>query len=296
MAKLILDYASNKSLLVEKNYDAVLDIVKNHKDIDKAIKDSKDYLTLFNLSETRTNILDPIGISEDDVCLEIGSECGAITSGILKHTNHLDCIEISKQKSEINFERNSNSKELNIYVGDLEKIPANLSKKYSKILLIGSFKHARDYLPNSENPYADMLRIAKSLLTKDGSLFIAIENKYGMKYFSGAKEDDTGNAFESIVGYKTSDLKTFSCFELREMIKRAGFSKCYFYYPFPDYKFPNIIFSEDFLPDNGSLVNVGHSLDQDRAVLFNEDEALLEASKSKVLEVFSNSFLIKVGF
>ena len=169
------------------------------------------------------------------------------------------------------------------------------NKQSDKIFLIGSFAEASKYCPGSDNPYQELLLEVKKLLKKDGQVFIAIENKYGMKYFNGAKEDHTGNAFESIEGYQTNDVRTFSSVQLRNMLKDAGYKDVYFYYPLPDYKFPNVIYSEDYLPKLDGVTNVGHSLDRDRAVLFNEDKALGEAADAGLFEIFANSFLIKAG-
>ena len=150
-------------------------------------------------------------------------------------------------------------------------------------------------MPNSKAPSMDMLALAKSLLKPNGLLFIAIENKYGMKYFNGAREDDTGRVFESIEGYKVGENKTFSSVQLRKMLSEAGFESVYFYYPLPDYKFANIIYSEDYLPAVDGITNIGHSMNYDRTIIFDEDKALSEAAQSGVFEIFANSFLIKAG-
>ena len=55
----------------------------------------------------------------------------------------------------------------------------------------------------------------KSLLSENGKLFIAIENRFGLKYWAGAREDHTGNYFESLEGYFGNErVKTFSKKEL----------------------------------------------------------------------------------
>ena len=297
MAKLILDYCTDKSLIVDNELNDLLKIVKKHDEelIEKTIRESHDYPVLFNLKKERGNILIPCAVSKNDDCLEVGSECGAITVSLVNASKFLDCIELSKQKSEINYERNFDRNNLNIYVGDFSSVASELAKKYDKIFLLGALKQASMYMPNSESPFMDMLALAKSLLKPNGQLFIAIENKYGMKYFNGAREDDTGNVFESIEGYKASDVKTFSSVQLRKMLSESGFESVYFYYPLPDYKFANMIYSEDYLPMMDGVANVGHSMDYDRTIIFDEDKALMEASQAGVFEVFANSFLIKAG-
>ena len=297
MAKLILDYCENNDKRTPKE-EMICELVKKHNkdEIQKALQDSNDWELLYHLAAQRGNILAPCLINKNDVVLEIGSECGALSSSILKYTENLDCIEVSKAQSEINYERNKEYNSLSIFVGNIKHISPQLGKKYDKIFLVGSLAQASKYCPNSKNPYHELLLEAKKLLKENGQLFVAIENKYGMKYFNGAKEDYTGNAFESIEGYQTNAVKTFSNVQLRKMLNEAGYKNVYFYYPLPDYKFPNVIYSEDYLPQIDGVTNVGHSLDRDRAVLFNEDKALGEAADSDMFEVFANSFLVKAGF
>jgi len=52
-----------------------------------------------------------------------------------------------------------------------------------------------------DNPYLDMIKESKSFLKKDGILIIAIENRFGLKYWRGAPEDHTNILFDSLEGY-----------------------------------------------------------------------------------------------
>lgn len=298
MAKLILDYCLNNNIVASNEETKLFELVKKHDKnvIEEALRESNDWNILYNLAPQRGNVLVPCAISKDDTCLEVGAECGALSSCILRYTKNLDCIELSKTKSEINYERNISHENLNIFVGNFQHISPKLAKKYDKIFFVGSFALAPLYMPESANPFINMLLEAKKLLKKDGEIFIAIENKYGMKYFNGAKEDHTGKAFESIEGYQSKDYKTFSNVQLRNMLKEVGLTDICFYYPLPDYKFANVIYSENYLPQIDGVTNVGHSLDRERAIIFNEDKALGEAASSEMFEVFANSFLVKAGF
>lgn len=81
-------------------------------------------------------------------------------------------------------------------------------------------------------------------LKEDGKLLIAIENKFGLKYWAGSREDHTGKFFDGLEGYIDTDSKvrTFSKEALKKIITDAGYGRAEFYYPFPDYKFPVQIF------------------------------------------------------
>ena len=297
MGKLILDYNTYKSETKTSKEEEIFNLVKKQNShlIEEYLEKSNDWEALYHLSPYRGNIIFPCLVSQNDDCLEIGSECGAITGSILKNSEKLDCIEMSLQQSEINFERHKKHELLNIFVGDLFHIAPNLGKKYDKIFIIGALAKASLYCPNRDNPYLEMLLNVKKLLKDNGQIFIAMPNKYGMKYFCGAKEDYTGQAFASIEGFQSREYQTFSSLQLRKMLADAGFKKVYFYYPLPDYKFPNAIYSEDHLPEMNEITNVYHSLDRERAIVFSEDKALNEAANAKMFEVFANSFLVKAG-
>lgn len=294
MAKIDYTYYHKKDLYSDGDIEnELLEIVstKTEEEIaDYLLTDSR-WPIYYHLSKKRRNILDPIDITKEDSVLEIGSGCGAITTGLVKKAKDVTCVELSKRRTAINYERNKEYDNLLIYVGNFDEVV--LPKKYDKIFLIGVLEYAKLYYPNQNNPFVHLLKKVKSLLNEGGALYIAIENKYGMKYFSGASEDHLGTMFESIEGYKNNvSVETFSSFQLRSMIKESGFDSSYFYYPLPDYKFPVVIYSEDYLPLENEIKNVAHALDRPRYIMFDESKALNESVKSGTFDVFCNSFLI----
>ncbi|MCR5231741.1 MAG: class I SAM-dependent methyltransferase [Acholeplasmatales bacterium] len=292
MANLIYDYYRGKDLYSDGDIeDEILKLLEENKPLEKLLETDKRWAFQYHLNPNRDNLLSVCDIKSDDYCLEIGSGLGAISTGILKYTDNLDAVELSKKRSLINQLRNKDKDNFNIYVGNFNDV--KLDKKYDKIFLIGVLEYARLYFPNEENPFMVLLKKVKSYLKKGGELFIAIENKYGMKYFSGATEDHSGVLFEGIVGYENKKATTFSKNELKELILESGYEDTYFYYPLPDYKFPEEIYSEDYLPNDASLNMVGRSYDRNRYVLFSEIKALKEASRSNDFETFANSFLVR---
>ena len=179
---------------------------------------------------------------------------------------------------------------MDIYVGNFYDIKFN--KKYDYITLIGVLEYAGKFTP-TEQPYLDFLKCVKSLLNEGGKLIIAIENKFGLKYFAGAGEDHTGRMFDSIEGYPLDgSVSTFGRVELEELILSAGFSETEFYYPVPDYKIPKTIYSDNYLPD---VCNLGYlyspNYDNERDLLFSEKDAMSEIIKNNNFKFFANSFV-----
>ena len=58
------------------------------------------------------------------------------------------------------------------------------------------------------------------LLKPGGKILIAIENRLGLKYFAGRREDHVGREFVGIEGYPGIDfVETFSKLELEQMLQ-----------------------------------------------------------------------------
>ncbi|MFQ4201843.1 SAM-dependent methyltransferase, partial [Clostridioides difficile] len=233
--------------------DELLDIVKNYSEYEDIIKERKEWPIIYHLSKIRENIIEWIPINKTDNVLEVGSGCGAITGILSKKAKQVDCIELSQKRSYINAYRNKSKSNINIFVGNFEDIEKNMTEKYDYITLIGVFEYAESYI-NSKKPYIEFLRIVKKHLKKNGKIIIAIENRLGLKYWAGCKEDHLGTYFEGLEGYREDKgIKTFSKNELEDIFKLVGFYKYNFYYPYPDYKLPITIYSDEYLPKLGEL-------------------------------------------
>lgn len=252
-----------------------------------------DWAVLYHLSYLRQNILAGMRINGSDTVLEIGSGMGAITGGLCKLSASVDCVELSKRRSEINAWRNRGCANLNIYVGNFEEIEPHLAQ-YDVVTLIGVFEYGRSYI-HSANPYDDFLRTALSHLMPGGRLYIAIENRLGLKYFAGCREDHVGRNFEGIEGYTNTDgAVTFSREELERLFQGCGVTAYRFMYPYPDYKFPMQIFTDDRLPETGDLSINLMNMDQSRYLFFDEAKAFDSFVGTKQFPLFSNSFLVEI--
>ena len=270
----------------------LLEIVKNYSQekFNEIIYDRRKWPLLYHLSEIRTNVLEWIPIEKSETVLEIGSGCGAITSILYEKAKKVTCVELSKKRSTINAYRNIDKDNIEILIGNFQDI--EITEKYDYITLIGVFEYAASYI-NSKNPYEEFLNIIKKYLKPNGKIIMAIENKLGLKYWSGCKEDHTGRYFEGLEGYQNTDIvKTFSKKELEKLLKKTGFKDNEFYYPYPDYKLPNIIYSDEYLPKLGELNNNFRNFDEDRMILFNETEVFNSIIEAELFPEMSNSFIV----
>ncbi len=272
--------------------DVILNIVQSEEDYDTSINNSNRFEIFYHLSKEREMITLPMNIMAQDTVLEIGSGCGAITGALAKKAKQVECIELSKRRSMINAYRNKKFNNITIHVGNYEDI--SLTEKYDIITLIGVLEYAGYYI-HADNPYESFLRNVKGKLKNNGKLFVAIENRLGMKYLSGCKEDHYGREFIGIEGYPLKNgIKTFSYHGLVELFHRVGFCDYTFYYPYPDYKFPHVIYSDNYLPDKGNLKEVGTNYSSSRIQIFDEKKAFNSLIMKEEFKLFSNSFLVEL--
>lgn len=103
------------------------------------------------------------------------------------------------KRSLINAYRHQEADNITIKVGNFQEVEQHLEKKYDVITLIGVFEYACSYI-DSEQPYAEFLEIIKKHLTKDGRLILAIENKFGLKYWAGCREDHIATFLAELKG------------------------------------------------------------------------------------------------
>ncbi len=295
--ELDLKYYSGNDLYSDGEIeDVLLSIVSSFEEdeFDNIISEYSSWPILYHLSTIRQNIISWYPITKEDNVLEIGAGCGAITGALSKLANKVVAIELSKKRSTINAYRNKDKNNIEIMVGNFNDIQKNIDKKFDYITLIGVFEYAESYI-EEENPYIVFLDKINELLNENGKIIIAIENRFGLKYFAGCKEDHVDLFYEGIEGYhRTKGVKTFNKFEINELLKVAGFKDIKFYYPYPDYKLPTTIYSDEYLPKIGELNNNIRNFDSNRYVMFDETKAFDGIIQSEMFPEFSNSFLIEI--
>lgn len=275
----------------------LLDIVKNNTPdkFDEIIDKRADWPTFYHLSSERENIVKWLPIDKDSKVLEVGSGCGAITGAFASLGKEVISCDLSKKRSLINAYRHKDFDNITIHVGNFTDVEKNLPDDFDYICLIGVLEYGALYI-NSETPYKDFLLTLKKHLKKDGRIVIAIENRLGLKYFAGCREDHLGTFFSGIEGYSDkNNVRTFSKNALLKIFEEAGFKDYRFYYPYPDYKFMTTLYSDKRLPKTGELNNNTRYFDNGRLSLFGENAAFDALSEDGLFDVFSNSFLAVLG-
>lgn len=261
-------------------------------DYEEAISNNYSWPVFYHLTRIRQNLLNWYPFKEQSDVLEIGCGMGAITELLCKKCNSVTAVELSKRRATATYLRCREYDNLEIIVGNLNDIQFN--KKYDYITLIGVLEYQNNFT-SSSNPFRDFLSKIKQLLKPNGKLIIAIENKYGLKYWCGAPEDHSGIPYDGINNYVYSNVaRTFSKKQLERLVKSVGFSNTYFYYPLPDYKMPQVVYSEDYLPKNGSIDNwIPYYEPNGNSMISDEEHIYGDLVDNDVFEFFANSFMVE---
>lgn len=278
--------------------DFIIKIIAENRpeDYSNAVYEQFNWPIYYHLSPLRKNILNWYKFKPDSSVLEIGCGMGAITNVLCDECKDVTAVELSRKRATATLLRCREKKNLEIIVGNLNDI--EFEKKFDYITLIGVLEYQGTYTETT-NPYKDFLVKIKQLLKPDGKLLVAIENQYGLKYWCGTPEDHVGIPFEGINQYRDVErgVRTFSKTALDTLIKESGFHNTYFYYPYPDYKLPTVIYSQDVLPSKKDTVNSenfrGYSSAGENTLIANEKNLYMDIVENHVFEFFTNSFLVE---
>lgn len=290
MAKLNLEYYEDEDLYSDGDIeDTILHMVEMGQGLDDIKPSETEFPVLYHLSHERANIINWYPFKEHASVLEIGAGPGAITGTLCELAERVTSVELSKRRATINYLRNKEKDNLEIMVGNYNKM--DFRESFDYIVLNGVFEYAMSFTEGPK-PYETFIKKISKVLKADGVLLIAIENRLGLKYFAGAPEDHTDNYFLGLNRYENNNsVRTFSKTEMDAILNSCGFRYANYYYPYPDYKFPTEIFTKD------SMKEFGYGRDYyvftDRFLLFNESKVAKSLVNEGVADTFANSFFIE---
>jgi SAM-dependent methyltransferase len=255
-----------------------------------------DWPSEYHLSLVRHNLLRFLDLGPARSVLELGCGCGAISRFLGESGATVVAVEGSNIRAEIAAERCRDLSNVRIYCDNLVDFQSD--EKFDYVTLIGVLEYAPKYI-TSGDPVASCLERARSFLKDDGALVLAIENQLGLKYFSGCAEDHTGIPYYGIQDrYGQGSPVTFGRHSLRAKLDEAGFNKVRFFYPFPDYKLPSVILSQEAI--NHPLLNTGDLLSgiesrnysEYHPRAFRENRVWPLLARNGLLADMANSFLV----
>ena len=245
------------------------------------------------LSKDRENIINWYPFKENCKILQIGAGLGELTGYLCENAEKVVAIETSKRRVDAIAHRYKDKNNLEIYAGNIDEI--KIDEKFDYVILIGIFEYAPKLCSNSDNSYNKLLQISKNYLKNDGTILLAIDNSLSVENICGNKNEICNYIYESLYELENNNIKLFSKNEIEKVLHKNGFDKFKFYYPLPNYKLPNVIYSENQLPSKNSTKVLYSSIyNETSAVVINEQLLINKLINNNLFENFANSFFIEI--
>ena len=279
----------------------ILEILEAAKDLGSAQSIAPErystWAVRYHLSAERANLLRHLCFEGLDV-LELGAGMGGASRFLAERARALTVIEGTEARARALRSRLRDLDNWRDVVGNV--LAVRLDRTFDVVCVIGVLEYAELYVATApgESPFARFLETAVGHLSHDGVLVLAIENKLGLKYWSGAAEDHSNVPFAGVCDYPRSPSpRTFSRRELLGLLRAGGLPEVDEFFPFPDYKVPSSVISADLValdPELAASVATGGPLDGQsgpRMRLFPEQLAAKSIARAGLLSELANSFL-----
>ncbi len=295
MAALHLEYGekyNKEQSFIEKDIRNYIET--NHQEYyDDIIVADTRFQVFFQLSVLRTGILSWYQFHPNAHVLEIGAGFGALTGLLCEKCATVTATERSAYRAEAMATRWQQKTNLDIYAGEWSEM--DFLQQFDYIVLNGILERACCG-SKERSAYVEYLTKLKELLKPGGILLLSVENRMGIKYFCGAGEPHTQRSFDGINGYpKGTSGYSFTHQELADIIETSGFSEHKFYYPLPDYKLPQLIYTDSYLPEQNLKERLIPYYYPKSNMVAVEADLYQDVIENEVFPFFANSFLVECG-
>lgn len=282
--------------------ERIAKIIKNSSDLSifsrELAVECTDWPSLYHLGSNRANILRPFhSLLQGANVLEIGAGCGAMTRYLGECGANVLALEGTPRRAAIARSRTRDLENVTVLAESFDQFQCG-DYRFDVITFIGVLEYAALFT-EGEEPAVSMLSRVRELLKPDGKLILAIENQLGLKYFAGAAEDHTGEPMLGVEGrYTDKGPRTFGRKVLGKLLERAGFTNQQWMAPFPDYKLPISIVTEQGLNcddfDSAALAwqSVHHDPQLPAQLVFAPELVWQEVAANGLTLDLANSFLV----
>ena len=295
MAVLHKQYAGKSPQVPSPTDQIILDYIKSsRKDYyDEEISDDIHFQVWLQLSSLRTGLLSWYDFREQAQVLEIGAGFGPLTGLLCDRCGHVFATERLVHRAEAITTRWQEKDNLDVYAGEWAEMEFGV--KFDYIVLTGILERACNGSSQGQR-YAEYLNSVSKLLKEDGILLLSVENRLGLKYFCGAKSTYSNRAFDGINHFPGGARGyAFDRQELKNIIKEAGFPASKFYYPLPDYKLPQLIYTDNCLPEKNLKERLIPYYTEQNSLVAMESDLYDDVIANGVFYFFANSFLAECG-
>lgn len=287
------DKGNNKvSTTDQAVYDYVFSAI--NQDFEKDLQEESRFAVYLALSELRKGLFNWYDFRENGRILEIGGGYGALTGLFCEKANQVVVTERSLFRAQIIEKRYESVKNLSIYAGDI--MDMQFEEGFDYIILTGILERTGKGTFD-KTVYAEYLKSLNKFLRAGGILLSAVDNRYGLRYFAGMKNIHTGKVFDSIRKYPegSKGAHSFTRKEVEQIWEMAGYRNKKIYYPLPDYRLPQLIYTDRYLPEKNLRERLIPYYPDHISILYNENMLYDDLIENAVFPFFANSFLIEAS-
>lgn len=155
-------------------------------------------------------------------------------------------------------------------------------------------------LERCEQP-VEILRKWKSYIKQDGVLLLGVDNRLGLRYFCGDRDKFTQRNFDGIEHYRRILYKdreqlegrAYAWYEIEDMLAEAGIIRHKSYSVLPNLDFPQLIYSEDYLPEEELSNRYFPIYHYPESVFLEEEFLYFDLVKNGMFHKMANAYLLE---
>lgn len=209
------------------------------------------------------------------------------------------------------YDFSANSKVLYIYVKEnllSEMLKENDNNIYECTLeeseteeFLGKYRNAFDYIvainviEYCEKPEIT-LKKWKKVMKSSSTLLLSMDNRLGLKYFCGDRDPFSNRTFDGIENYRNvSDIKgrCYAKYEMKKFLNAAGFDKYKFYAVLPEIRNPQLIYAEDYIPNEELGIRLTPLYYYPDTVYLEEEYLYTDLINNGMFHQMANAYLVE---
>jgi len=222
---------------------------------------------LYVFSDRHESLIEWLDFPAETSVLEVGSGYGTLTSALLKKGCFVTVLTADPEEAEFIRKKTGSTgtdiTRLKTVYGDFGFIPEK--ECYDGILFDG----------NLTADSCNEIRTAKEHLKENGMLIVSSDNAYGIRAWAGRKTE---------FGAMGKDALEF-------LLQNGEKGEITRFYPEPGRMFPKEIFSDDYLPETGSLSRIIPAYDYPKYTVIDVGKKYDDVIRDHVFPQFADSFL-----
>ena len=176
-----------------------------------------------------------------------------------------------------------------VKAGDIGSFKVDPDEAFDYIIMIGALEIIADH--------DEVVKLVKKALKSSGHLLIAVDNRFGFRFFCGDRDPFTGRSFDSVEGYISVDAdvrdhiegRCLADSDVRKVIKDAGLISKRFSV-LPSIKLPQLMYAEDYLPTEELGMRYIPAYNHNRSVFLQEQFIYSDLIKNDLFHQMANGY------